>query len=540
MSCHDKSIFVNQEMIEEMICSLCNGVFRDPVIDSCGHSFGRNCFQEYVKSHKRCPISQKAMSGDAQLSECKPVQNFISKLVIKCVHSPCSWTGILDSLKVHLGSLCNFQLVNCQYNECDYKGSRNDVKLSHENSCSLRLKRCDYCQEVMQFRRIEEHFHRCPKIIIGCPQNCLEDMRREEIAHHLTNNCQNKIVHCEMSSSGCTFTGKLKEVIEHQTSSAGSVWHLNMMTKSMAHWRIDDAKIMSIMLEKVGSLDKKIDVLSQTVISQKTEILALTQQIERQNSEREKKNFENLIKIEDLNETLKKSAIAMADSSPMDEDLTITIVASIFEREFNASFDKMKKGLENNLSDLKSDIQRIGIEVDSMVDIHFHQNFKSNCVLLLSVKEAVHNGTGILDFLTVSAGALALTNLPLIPNKYYRLFVTKQIHSGMAVGICLKGLVDNSLYEIPVGDWHGCYLFYADGKFKVNGKSETMSSLGSKMTFKSNDVLELLFDSAKRRLICKNLSSKTIAHIAIREDEDVYSIYPCVRFQEKNESIKII
>jgi tetratricopeptide (TPR) repeat protein len=47
--------------IEELTCPITHEVFRDPVIDKCGHTFEKSAIEKHLESGNKCPISRKVI-----------------------------------------------------------------------------------------------------------------------------------------------------------------------------------------------------------------------------------------------------------------------------------------------------------------------------------------------------------------------------------------------------------------------------------------------------------------------------------------------
>ena len=104
---------------EELICSICNGVLKDPIqTQSCEHSFCSKCILEWLKEQTSCPVCR----SEVLLNDLKPVarilRNLLGKLMIFCENKNfgCTLVMRLDQLPPHLFQ-CEFnpkRLVPCK------------------------------------------------------------------------------------------------------------------------------------------------------------------------------------------------------------------------------------------------------------------------------------------------------------------------------------------------------------------------------------------------------------------------------------------
>ncbi|RUS79841.1 hypothetical protein EGW08_012405 [Elysia chlorotica] len=152
---------------KKLFCKLCNKVFKDPVIVSCGHTYCRSCVLSRVDGV--CPVDeQKLMIMVANIA----VSEQISELVIHCKYG-CRFDEGTGTFVVEPG-LCPATMK---------LGSR----LEHERDC-------DYMM-------VE-----CPNNV-GCPM-----FLKKDLDDHLRS-CSN--VHCPYQKYSCDFLGTQEELEEH-------------------------------------------------------------------------------------------------------------------------------------------------------------------------------------------------------------------------------------------------------------------------------------------------------------------------------------
>merc|ERR1719167_501627 len=107
------SQFRGVNVAEDFICTICTGVFKDPVQGTCEHAFCHHCITNWLLQNNSCPIDRKFLS----FPELKPVpryfKNIIEKLVISCKYTRygCKFEVPLENeseLENHQDSNCDF------------------------------------------------------------------------------------------------------------------------------------------------------------------------------------------------------------------------------------------------------------------------------------------------------------------------------------------------------------------------------------------------------------------------------------------------
>ena len=111
--------FQNSNSIdEELICSICLGVFENPLeINSCQHIFCSICILESIqKGNNHCPIDRQLINDD--LREPRLIKRIIENLKIKCDYTTegCQSIVKIESLSRHHDQ-CEFNpnnFIECQ------------------------------------------------------------------------------------------------------------------------------------------------------------------------------------------------------------------------------------------------------------------------------------------------------------------------------------------------------------------------------------------------------------------------------------------
>ncbi|RWS14234.1 E3 ubiquitin-protein ligase NRDP1-like protein [Dinothrombium tinctorium] len=74
------------ELEDELICSICLGVFDDPyILASCGHTFCKQCIDQWFEEKRNCPNDGISVGFYRELLPAPiPLKNIIAKLKIRC------------------------------------------------------------------------------------------------------------------------------------------------------------------------------------------------------------------------------------------------------------------------------------------------------------------------------------------------------------------------------------------------------------------------------------------------------------------------
>lgn len=130
----DSDIFLeSKDTKDEYSCTICTGVYRDPIMTRCGHLFCATCFEKHRgrKISTICPMDRKVLNPTDYFTD-----RFVKKQVEKFrVHCPldkecCPWSGPLSCVIEHIKG-CDYRLVLCA--ECKMRIKRKEYTL-HENS----------------------------------------------------------------------------------------------------------------------------------------------------------------------------------------------------------------------------------------------------------------------------------------------------------------------------------------------------------------------------------------------------------------------
>ena len=126
----DEIEFVDAEL-DEVKCSICLLVFKDPIITDCGHHFCQACIAPVVSRNPRCPLCNE--EGFRTFPD-KSTTRKIRSLKIKCKKrvEGCEWVGEYGRLEHHLDAKegdCGFVEVECDFHSvgCTTRSLRKDL-----------------------------------------------------------------------------------------------------------------------------------------------------------------------------------------------------------------------------------------------------------------------------------------------------------------------------------------------------------------------------------------------------------------------------
>lgn len=64
----DEDMSEDQPLLQDLTCSVCRGIFRDPVLLPCTHSFCRECLQASLHYNRKCPLCREVFEEGHDIS----------------------------------------------------------------------------------------------------------------------------------------------------------------------------------------------------------------------------------------------------------------------------------------------------------------------------------------------------------------------------------------------------------------------------------------------------------------------------------------
>jgi hypothetical protein len=207
-------LLIDVNSIKDYICTLCKGIIKQPRQDTCGHIFCKACIIHYSNTYPNtCPITN-ANYGKNELSEIKFVENILNKILTKCKHDNCDWSGMLQDLDFHIQNECSERTVNCSNQGCLYQGKYSKIK-EHHSDCLYREVVCELCREPYKFTF--NHMLVCKNSLVYCEKHCGERIKKDEEEEHFRTRCEMAEIECPFQRYGCNAVFIRKDMKYHLT-----------------------------------------------------------------------------------------------------------------------------------------------------------------------------------------------------------------------------------------------------------------------------------------------------------------------------------
>lgn len=102
MALHADDLVDPAGVTDELLCSICTGVFLDPQACPCGHTFCCFCIEQWLRRNGRCPLCRAEVKG-AALVESAALRAECDSLTVRCP-SRCGWQGRRDEQAEHMAA----------------------------------------------------------------------------------------------------------------------------------------------------------------------------------------------------------------------------------------------------------------------------------------------------------------------------------------------------------------------------------------------------------------------------------------------------
>lgn len=226
MNCWSEDIFKNPDEIENFICPIGLGVLNDPMKDTHGHVFCKECIINSFRNSPVCPLSKTEIQNEVTFDLITNSKMFGFEVFCPNKELGCEWEGIFANLSSHFEDKCSFLEVKCKYKLCQMIKIKSEIE-QHELTCVHQPIPCCHCQIlIIPEELVDHHKNKCQLIAIPCPKNCQALVVRKNLPIHLAHNCKMLVEKCRFSNIGCTFSGRFEELASHMVSSAGC--HINL------------------------------------------------------------------------------------------------------------------------------------------------------------------------------------------------------------------------------------------------------------------------------------------------------------------------
>ena len=197
-------------------CPVCLLVLREPhQVTCCGYSFCATCVKRVHNDKKSCPTCNEA---DFTVFPDKRLKRSLNEYRVYCCQrgESCDWVGEVGELDRHLNLQpppekllvgCQFSVVDCTY--CVQPFQRRYIQAHQSDDCPKRPYACQHCNKyVATFKATYEevtqnHWPVCPFFPLSCPNNCELVLQRQEVEHHVSQDCPLTLVLCDFHMIGC-------------------------------------------------------------------------------------------------------------------------------------------------------------------------------------------------------------------------------------------------------------------------------------------------------------------------------------------------
>ena len=217
----------NEELLEELTCSICFNICRDASTICTDHFLCDYCIKGGITREPlpACPICR--FEGGIQPNP-RWVRKFINKLIVRC---PYAGDGCPEGIKIgDLGrhcERCRYKIRECPNDYCDFSGTTEQL-MAHQNNCGSRWVSCNNqgCHAMYQyfdqpaheesceykelhcandgctasFLRKDQQWHdaRCEYALEPCDnKGCGSRVARYEMALHKMEHCEYQLFACE-------------------------------------------------------------------------------------------------------------------------------------------------------------------------------------------------------------------------------------------------------------------------------------------------------------------------------------------------------
>ncbi|XP_028414690.1 kelch-like protein 5 isoform X2 [Dendronephthya gigantea] len=134
---------------EDLFCSICQGVLRNPRTCHKEHAFCHFCISEHLRHSHTCPECREHLTPETLKDPPRFMKNTLAALKIKCGYSErgCPGFVLLESLQNHVDK-CGFAPVTCKNEGCGMEVNKRDKDLHEKDLCEFRIAKCHDCKEI--------------------------------------------------------------------------------------------------------------------------------------------------------------------------------------------------------------------------------------------------------------------------------------------------------------------------------------------------------------------------------------------------------
>ena len=405
-------------------CPVCLQVLRDPQQTTCcGNSFCKVCIDRVVKDGIPCPTCNAVAFS---IFPNKGLRRTLGGFRVYCSNKDegCEWVGELGDIERHLNSKpsperqlegCLFEEVACVYCTCLFQ--RRYIHEHQSNKCPKRQFQCEYCGEIDSYEIITEiHLQKCPSFPIACHQHCGENVQRQEMDYHVSQDCSMTIVDCDYQEFGCEVRPARKDLSTHITESVAD--HTAMLAKSLckeekakaqfmrkveedakaqAGLSADNTKILKLQEKNLAELHRKFSEQQESINNLQNENQKLKRCIAEDITVMKRQHFQHLCYILTIALAIAAVGIGLAsyhgdtnlDSKINDTRSEVKDLIMKLEDKLHDVEEDLNTKLEDKLHDVEEDLNTKLEDKDSYIRDSFKSERKKTADSLAQVHREV-------------------------------------------------------------------------------------------------------------------------------------------------------
>ncbi|KAK3745540.1 hypothetical protein QZH41_012458 [Actinostola sp. cb2023] len=109
-----------------------------------------------------------------------------------------------NDFKDHLPN-CEYQDVPCSNTGCIERIPKNKLQKHKNEACLYKPTRCQHCGQCVPEAAMEAHFNTCTKFPMTCEECGMSNILRDDLQHHIQQECQEAVKPCKFHYAGCSF-----------------------------------------------------------------------------------------------------------------------------------------------------------------------------------------------------------------------------------------------------------------------------------------------------------------------------------------------
>ncbi|XP_028414698.1 kelch-like protein 23 [Dendronephthya gigantea] len=209
---------------EDLFCSICQGVLRNPRTCHKEHAFCHFCISEHLRHSHTCPECREHLTPETLKDPPRFMKNTLAALKIKCGYSErgCPGFVLLESLQNHVDK-CGFAPVTCKNEGCGMEVNKRDKELHEKDLCEFRIAKCHDCKEIRasqeETKKTVEAMKQSQvemKVESNKMKDCVDQMKVTQDAMKRSQDKTKEIVD-EMRRSQARFEAEVKQQLERMT-----------------------------------------------------------------------------------------------------------------------------------------------------------------------------------------------------------------------------------------------------------------------------------------------------------------------------------